>query len=97
MRYSKNPKDWYFDVQGKDEVVGELSALMLTPYKDMLDDELGGWNLPQEIKDLLAPLGVNAEEELLESIFEIDSESTEEELIASIKALGFNHVNFEDF
>lgn len=89
MKYSDKPEDWYFEVYEQHE---DISSIALSNNASMLDDQLGAHNLPQKIKDLLRPLGVYVDSELMESIFELtgDSKNIEEEMIK----LGFNKVKF---
>lgn len=89
MKYSNNPKDWYFDVLDEE---GELT-LALSQSPRMLDDSLGSHNLPEEIKKLLAPLGVYVEAELAESVWEVYT-ITIVELTSKMIELGFNKTDF---
>ena len=90
MKYSSDPKDWYFDVLEDEE--GELT-LALSQDGGMLDDSLGSHNLPLQIKKLIEPLGVYVHAELAESVWEV-IDTDYNALTSGMITLGFTKADF---
>lgn len=91
--YSSNPKDWYFEVMPC-EHDSNMLYLALSQDKECLDDGLTSDELPLEIVNLLKPLGVYTEAEVEESVFEVLTSDTIDELKDKLIALGFNYNKF---
>lgn len=91
--YSSNPKDWYFELMPC-EHDSNMLYLGLSQDKEFLDDSLTADDLPVEIVNLLRPLGVYTEAELQESVFEVLTSDTVDELKDKLIALGFNYNKF---
>jgi hypothetical protein len=88
MEYSSKPQDWYFEIHEHEDV----SCIALSNDSTMLDDELGAHNLPRPIKQILEPLGVFVEGELMESVFEFSGDSNT--LKNALIEAGFNENSF---
>lgn len=82
--YSKNPKDWYFDVQ---DIENKGMYIALSQYPFCIDDELRLFHIPNEIKSLLPKLHPSP----LESVWQIDIKESKEKFIESLIQLGFHH------
>lgn len=92
LAHSNSPKDWYFALH-KDEDSNRF-FLLISESNNYLDDTLE--ELPKEIKQILLVEGIEIFN-IMESVFEFESNKTKEELVEVFKKLGFNHLPSFEF
>lgn len=92
--YSSNPSDWFFGVLTDDE--GKV-FVCLSMDPDCLDDDLGSYNLPSEIKKAMDECWIHTVCESEESIWEVYRGHEKETIVKAMVAKGFIHnLDFEE-
>lgn len=92
--YSSNPSDWYFGVRTDDE--GKV-FVCLSMDPDCLDDDLGSYNLPSEIKKAMEECWIHTVCESEESVWEVYRGHERETIVKAMVAKGFIHnLDFEE-
>lgn len=92
--YSSNPSDWFFGVLTDDE--GKV-FVCLSMDPDCLDDDLGSYNLPSEIKKAMEECWIHTVCESEESIWEVYRGHEKETIVKAMVAKGFIHnLDFEE-
>ena len=83
--YSKQIKDWSFDIF----IDPDQKMIALSQTEDWMDDQLGGHNLPDEIRDAVNTVITMDESESCEAIWDFTSDLEASVIIEKLINLGF--------